>query len=77
VTCALVLSDNQQAVEVLRLFKPDRVFLAYEGRRLLETLKEFNVAVCTYLPFDVPPSVKTAGPLTFLEMCYGEPVLVL
>lgn len=31
-TCALVLSDNPQAVEVLRLFKPDRVFLAYEGR---------------------------------------------
>jgi hypothetical protein len=44
---------------------------------LLEALKEFNVAVCTYLPFDVPPGVKTAGPLTFLEMCYGEPVLVL
>jgi hypothetical protein len=77
VTCALVLSDNPQAVEVLRLFKPDRVFLAYEGRKLLEALKEFNVAVCTYLPFDVPPGVKTAGPLTFLEMCYGEPVLVL
>lgn len=46
-TCALVLSDNPQAVEVLRLFKPDRVFLAYEGRKLLEALKEFNVAVCT------------------------------
>ncbi len=73
-TCALVLSDNPQAVEVLRLFKPDRV---YEGRKLLEALKEFNVAVCTYLPFDVPPGVKTAGPLTFLEMCHGEPVLVL
>jgi len=77
VTCALVLSDNPQAVEVLRLFKPGRVFLAYEGRKLLDALKEFNVAVCTYLPFDVPPGVKTAGPLTFLEMCYGEPVLVL
>ena len=38
-TCALVLSDNPQAVEVLRLSKPDRVFLAYEGRRSLETLK--------------------------------------
>jgi hypothetical protein len=77
VTCALVLSDNLQAVEVLRLFKPDRVFLAYEGRKLLGALKEFNVAVCTYLPFDVPPGVKTAGPLTFLEMCHGEPILVL
>ena len=76
-TCALVLSDNPQDVEVLRLFKPDRVFLAYEGRMLLEALKEFDVAVCTYLPFDVPPGVKAAGPLTFLEMCYGEPVLVL
>jgi hypothetical protein len=74
VTCALVLSDNPQAVEVLKFFKPDRVFLAYEGRKLLEALKEFN---STYLPFDVPPGVKTAGPLTFLEMCYGEPVLVL
>ncbi len=76
-TCALVLSDNPQTVEVLKLFKPSRDFLAYEGRKLLETLKEFNVTVCTYLPFDVPPGVKTAGPLTFLEMCYGEPVLVL
>lgn len=76
-TCALVLSDNPQAVEVLRLFKPDRVFLAYEGRKLLEALKEFDVAVCTYLPLDVPPGVKAAGPLTFLEMCYGELVLVL
>ncbi len=62
-TCALVLSDNPQAVEVPWLFKPDRVFLAYEGRKLLETLKELNVAVCTYLLFDVPPGVKTAGPL--------------
>jgi predicted P-loop ATPase/GTPase len=77
VTCALVLSDNPQAVEVLRFFKPDRVFLAYEGRKLLEALKEFNVAVCTYLPFDMPLGVKTAGLLTFLEMCYGEPVFVL
>ena len=57
-TCALVLSDNPRAVEVLKLFKPDHVFLAYEGRKLLEALKEFNVAVCTYLPFDVPPGVK-------------------
>ncbi len=64
-------------MEVLKLFKPDRVFLAYEGRELLEAPKEFNVAVCTYLPFHVPPGVKTAGPLTFLEMCHGEPVLVL
>jgi hypothetical protein len=70
-----VISDNPQAVELLRLFKP--AFLAYEGRKLLEALREFNVAVCTYLPFDVPPGVKTAGPLTFLEMCHGEPVLVL
>ncbi len=76
-TCALVLSDNPQTVEVLKLFKPDRDFLAYEGRKLLEVLKEFNVAVSTYLPFDVPPGVKTAGPLTFLETCHGEPVLVL
>jgi hypothetical protein len=72
-----VLSDNPQAVEVLRFFKPDRVFLAYEGRKLLKALKEFNVAVCTNLPFDVPPGVKTAGPLTFLEMCYEGPVPVL
>jgi hypothetical protein len=77
VTCALMLSDNPQAVEVLRFSKPDRVSLAYEGRKLLEALKEFNAAVCTYLPFDVPQGAKTAGPLTFLEMCYGEPVLVL
>ncbi len=74
-TCALVISGNPQAVELMRLFKPD--FMAYEGRKLLEALREFNVAVCTYLPFDVPPGVKTAGPLTFLEMCHGEPVLVL
>ena len=59
-TCALVHSDNPQVVEVLRLFKPDRVFLAYEGRKLLEALKEFNVAVCTYIPFDVPRGA-TAG----------------
>jgi len=59
VTCALVLSDNPQAVEVLRLFKPDRVFLAYEGRKLLKALKEFNVAVCTYLPFNAPRGIKT------------------
>jgi len=73
VTCALVLSDNPQAVEVLRLFKPGRVFLAYEGRKLLEALKEFNVAVCTYLPFDVPRGVKTTGLPIFLETCHGEP----
>jgi len=72
VTCALVLSDNPQAVEVLRLFKPGRVFLAYEGRGLLEALKEFNVAVRTYIPFDVPRGVKTTGLPIFLETCHGE-----
>ena len=71
--CALVLSDNPQVVEVLRLFKPDRVFLAYEGRKLLEALKEFNVAVCTYIPFDVPRGVKTTDLPIFLETCHGEP----
>jgi hypothetical protein len=68
-----VLSDNPQAVEVLRLFKPGCVFLAYKGRKLLETLKEFNVAVCTYIPFDVPRGAKTTDLPIFLETCHGAP----
>jgi hypothetical protein len=30
-----VLSDNPQAVEVLKFFKLDRVFLAYEGKQVV------------------------------------------
>jgi hypothetical protein len=77
VTCVLVLSNDPQLVDVIKLVKPRYVFLAYRGRELLNRLEEFDVVVCTYLPFDVPPGVKTAGPLTFLDMCLGQPVVVL
>ncbi|AEA12574.1 hypothetical protein TUZN_1094 [Thermoproteus uzoniensis 768-20] len=76
--CALVLTPDPAALGVLELLKPDYVFLAYRGRALAEAARRLgDVRICTYLPGEVPPGFKAAGPLSFLEACRGKPAIVL
>ena len=78
VICALVTTPDENALEILKIFKPRHIFLAMEGRRLAAKAAALGeVRICTYLPWEIPPVFKASGPLTFLEICANRPVLVV